>query len=340
VRDLGGVQAQEPSAAALALRVRSSGLTAAEVERARVVERTVVRTWGMRGTLHLLAASDLGWLLPLLGPVFSQGSRRRRLELGLDDETTARGVRLLNDVLTRESPLTRAEIVERVGAQGLHLEGQAAPHLIGQAARARLVCYGPDRDNEPTYVLLSEWVACGLPLPREEALAELARRYLAAYGPAGPEDLAHWSGLSLADVRAAWRSIADEIIAVEVARHPAGLRKDDAAWLDEPPAEPPAVRLLPSFDTYLLGYRDRNLVVAPEYARHIHPGGGVLHPTLLIGGRAAGTWRIVRRRAALEVAVEPFDTLADALLPLIETEAMDVGRFLDTPATLRILPSR
>jgi hypothetical protein len=135
VRDLGGVQAQESPAAALALRARRSGLTATEVEHARVTARTIVRTWAMRGTLHLLAASDLGWLLPLLGPVFSQGSRRRRLELGLDDETTARGVRLLHDTLARESPLTRAEIVERLGARGLRLEGQAAPHLIGQAAR-------------------------------------------------------------------------------------------------------------------------------------------------------------------------------------------------------------
>src|SRR6266566_2791927 len=114
VKELCGIQAQDARAATLALRVRSAGLVAADVERARVQERTIIRTWGQRGTLHLLETKDLGWLLPLFGPVFIAGSRRRRAELGLDEDTCSRGMRIIRDVLASQGPLTRDELVEHL----------------------------------------------------------------------------------------------------------------------------------------------------------------------------------------------------------------------------------
>src|SRR2546421_5266800 len=124
VKELCGIQAQDARAATLALRVRSAGLVAADVERARVQERTIIRTWGQRGTLHLLATEDLGWLLPLFGPVFIAGTRRRRAELGLDEETCARGIRIIRDALANQGPLTRAELVEQLAIHGIRIEGQ------------------------------------------------------------------------------------------------------------------------------------------------------------------------------------------------------------------------
>ena len=336
VKDICGVQAQDAAAASLAVRARTAELVAGDVERALVRERSVVRTWAMRYTLHLLAAEDLGWLLPLLEPVFARGSRRRRAALGLDEEVTARGVALLRDVLADEGPLTRAEIVERLGTRGLSLGGQAVPHLVGYAALQGVVCHGPERAGKPTYVLLDDWVDRGPALPREEGLAELARRYLAAYGPAGPEDLAAWSGLPLGDARAGWGRVAGEMLEVEVAGRPAWLPRDRAAWLAELPMGSPVVRLAPSFDPYLLGYRGRELAVAPEHARRIHPGGGLLHPALLVDGRAAGTWRSKRRRGGLDVVVEPFAELAAEARQGLAAEVADVGRFLGGPAALEL----
>src|SRR5436309_10839225 len=181
VKELCGIQAQDAHAAPLALRARSIGLVADDVERARVQKRSIIRTWGQRGTLHLLAAEDLGWLLPLFGPVFIAGSRRRYAELGLDEDTYARGVRAIRDVLASHGPLTRAELVEQLAIHGIHVEGQARPHLLHRAALEGIICFGPDRGREPTYVLLSDWVEQGHPLPEEAAYIELARRYLAAY---------------------------------------------------------------------------------------------------------------------------------------------------------------
>ncbi|HET7090709.1 MAG TPA: winged helix DNA-binding domain-containing protein [Anaerolineae bacterium] len=337
LKDICGVQAQDAQAAILAVRVRSAGLTASGVERARLQERSVVRTWCMRGTLHLLAAEDVGWLLSLFGPIFANANRRRRAQLGLDDDASAKGVRVIRDALAKQGPLTRAEIAKALARRGIPAEGQATIHLIYLAALQGIVCQGPDRGRQPTHILLKDWIDLEPALPANAARAELARRYLLAYGPAGPDDLAHWSGLPIGEMRAAWQSIAGELIEVNAAGRPAWMHKRHAAWLGRPAARSPIVRLLPSFDTYLLGYRDRSLALSPEHAKRIHPGGGIIHPALTADGRVLGTWRSQRRRDGIEVIVEPFEALALTVLRGIETEVADLARFLDRKATLSVL---
>jgi hypothetical protein len=338
VKDLCGIQAQDACAATLAVRVRSIGQVVDDVEHARVQERSIIRTWGQRGTLHLLATEDFAWLLPLLGPIFIAGDRSRRAELGLDEDTCIKGIRAMRDILSNQGPLTRAELVEQLAIQGIRLEGQAVPHLIFRAALEGIVCLGPDRGAKPTYVLIDDWIDRGraLSLPRAAACAGLALRYLAAYGPAEPDDLAAWSGLPMGEVRTAWQRIADPLIDVEVAGRPAWLLSEHLAWLDEFPAHAPVVRLLPGFDTYLLGYRSRNLVVSPQYARRINAGGGMVHPTLIVDGRAMGTWKLKRQKSSMDVVLEPFEELASDVQPGLETEVQDIARFLGLPARLRV----
>ncbi len=336
VKGLCGIQAQDARAAALALRVRSAGLVAADVERARVQERTIIRTWGQRGTLHLLATEDLGWLLPLFSPVFIAGGQRRRAELGLDEDTCARGIRVIRDVLASQGPLTRADIVEQLAIHGLHIEGQARPHLLYRAALEGVICLGPDRGTEPTYVLLSDWVQQGQALPQEAAYTELVRRYLGAYGPATPEDMAAWSGLPISRIRAAWRHSADQLMEVGTSGSAAWMLKTCAAWLDEPPITDRVVCLLPGFDIYLLGYQKRDLAVPQQYAKRINAGGGILHPALQVDGRAVGTWKSLRKKDHLEVIVEPFDQLAPEVYPGLEAEVADLARFLEVKASLQM----
>jgi hypothetical protein len=340
VKDLCGIQAQDASAAALAVRVRSTGLLNDDVERARVQERSVVRTWGQRGTLHLLATADLSWLLPLFGPVFIAGNRRRYAELGLDEDTLARGVRALRAVLINQGPLTRDELVEHLAHHGIRLAGQARPYLLQHAALEGIICLGPDRGAKPTYVLLSDWLGQGYPghtLTPESAYAELAHRYLKAYGPATPEDLAAWSGMPISKTRAAWQRIADQLIEVEIAGQPAWMLKKHAAWLDEPPLAAPVVRLLPGFDTYLLGYKKRDLAVPPQHAKRINAGGGLLNPVLLVDGRAMGTWKSKQQKHRLDVILQPFNQLPPDLQPGLQAEITDLGRFLGIHAALQVI---
>jgi hypothetical protein len=280
VKEVCGIQAQDASAATLAVRARSAGLFVADVEQARVQERTVIHTWGPRGTLHLLATDDIGWLLPLFGPVFVAGDRRRREELGLAEDICTRSIRIIRNILSHQGPLTRAELFEYLAMHGIHLEGQARPHLLSRAALESIICLGPYRGTEPTYVLLNDWVDqrhTVYPLSEDEAYAELTRRYLSAYGPATPKDQAAWSGMPISKIRAAWHHIADQLIEIEVAESPAWMLKTHEEWLDELPSHILIVRLLPRFDIYLLGYQKRDLAVQPQYAKRINAGGGIVH---------------------------------------------------------------
>jgi hypothetical protein len=339
VKELCGIQAQDIHAAPLALRARSNGLIAADVEHARIKERTIVRTWGARYTLHLIAAEDLGWLLPLFGPIFIANSQRRRIELGLDEDTCRRGINILRDVLAQQGPLTRAKIVEQLAIRGIHLEGQARPHLLGRAALEGVICFGPTRGTEPTYVLLSNWIELsGQTQAKEAALSELTHRYLNAYSPATPEDMASWSGLPLSQIRAAWQRIADQLIEVDIVGSPTPttwMPKTHMAWLDEPPVSDPIVHLLPSFDIYLLGYRDRRLIVPQPHAKRINAGGGILHPTILVNGQVAGIWKGQRKKNKMDVLIEPFDQLAPETYSALEAEVIDLGRFLEMQTSLQ-----
>jgi hypothetical protein len=314
VAALVGVQAQDPVAAGLAVRARSAGLDAAAVDRARDEARSVVWTWAMRGTLHLVAAADAGWLLGLLGPIFAAAGRRRRLALGLDDELCERALVTIRHVLAGDGPLARAELVARLARRGVAIDpaGQAPAHLVGYAALRGVVCrIGPPR--EPRYALLDQWLG-GAPaaLEPDAALAELARRYLAGHAPAGPEDLAAWSGIGLRRARRAF----------ELAGAPAGRAQ-------RPVDEPGHTALLGHFDPYLLGWASRDLVLDPRFAKRIQAGGGFIQPAILVDGRVVGTWGRARRGEALDVTLEPFEEeVPAAMIQALEREAADVTRFL------------
>jgi hypothetical protein len=305
VRAIGGVQAQEPNAAALSVRARVEGLTRAALERALYEERSIVRTWAMRGTIHLVASDDARWLHELLAPIAMPAQLRALDKLGVPVDDRPRAVDLIRGALAG-GPLTRAELCEELERAGIDTSGQKAAHLPRLAALEGHVCFGPRRGSKDTYALVDDWLprAPRRSLDRDEALAELARRYAGAYGPADERDFAAWSGLTLRDARRGW-----ELGAV-----------DGGAGGASPP-EPPVVRLLPAFDTYLLGYRERSLAVPAEHARRVWPGGGIIRPAVVANGRALGTWRVARRR----VEVEWFDGAApvDA-----SEEVADVLRFL------------
>jgi len=340
VKEVCAIQAQDASAATLAVRSRSVGLVVADVEQALVNDRSIIRTWGPRGTLHMLASDDIGWLLSLLGPAFVAGDRRRREELGLSEDICVRGMRIMRNVLVSQGPLTRAELVEHLATNGIHLEGQARPHLLARAALEGLICLGPDRGAEPTYVLLEDWIDqknMGHSLPEDEAYAELTRHYLSAYGPATPGDQAAWSGLPLSKTRAAWQRIDDELLVVETVDSPAWMLKTQAARLEELPAPTPIVRLLPRFDIYLLGYQKRDLAVPSQYAKRINAGGGIVHPTLLVDGRIVGTWKSKREKNHLVVTVEPFERLAPKIDEGLEAEVGDIARFLGVKVRMEVV---
>lgn len=269
VRRLGAVQAQDRRACALALRARTEGLTADAID-----APDVVRTWLMRGTLHLAPAEDAAWMRDLLAPRTAATARRRMGQLGFDPDAADRAVALVAGALA-DGPLGRADVAALLERAGLPSAGQAPVHVLFLAA-ARGVLVGGRGD---TVVLAVDRLPAGR-APQDPA-AELARRHLASRAPARPEDFAAWSGLPRGAARRAWGALD----LVEMGDCGYALR----GRLPEPvPGD--LVRLLPAFDELLLGWRDRTHAVAPEHSRAVFPGGGMLRATVTVGGRVMGTW--------------------------------------------------
>jgi len=315
----------------LSIRARSSGLTAADVQRALVVERSLVRTWSLRGALQLITAEDAGWLLALVAPglTASGADSARHVELGLDEGTFVRAEAAIVEALARRGPLTREELVEHLGVGGIDASGQRAALLLQRAALRAGICHGPSRSAKPTYVLLCDWAGPRRACERPAALAAITRRYLAACGPAEPADLATWSGLSIRDARAGWSLVAGELAEVTAAGRRAWMLAEDrdGSGASLQPHRP-AVRLLPAFDPYLLGYRDRTLAVRSEHAKRVNAGGGMVRPTVAVDGLVVGAWRHTQADRRPEATIEPFEVLSTEALTGLTEEAADVSRFL------------
>ncbi len=318
VREAGPVQAQEPRAGRLAFRARSRGLTAADVDRARTEERSLLRAWVMRKTVHLIPAEDAGWMLGLFAPIIVRWSRRRLDQLGLDRRGQDRAMKVVHDAVDAEGALTRRELGVRLRSAGLELASEYKVHLWLLATLDGELCLGPDRGAYTCLVRTSDWLGELEQRPREQSLAELARRYLRGYGPADERDLARWAGLPLRDTRLAFERIAPEL-------EPAG----DLFTLGGVPraAPSPVVRMLGAFDNWNLGYVDRGFALAPEFEKQVNPGGGIVRPSIVVDGRAVATWSSKRSGGRLAVTIEPFEPLARGIEKAIDAEVADIGRF-------------
>jgi hypothetical protein len=233
--------------------------------------------------------------------------------------------------------MTRYELVDQLRGSsiGLNPKTQAPIHLIGLAALQGVLCVGPERDDgESTYVLLDDWVPRVRTPSHETALAELARRYFAAYGPATVEDLSAWSGIPMAEARSAVTGAMPSLGDVTIQGRPGFVLKGRLRRETTSPTQ--QVRLLPAFDTYLLGYRRRDLAVPPALQRRLQRGGGWLHPAVVVNGRAVAAWSLRKSGGRGQLEVEPFEGISRAVRAGIEAEVADIGRFFDLPLGLQI----
>ena len=299
VERLLAVQAQDPRGARLAVRARSRGLTAADVDTSLDKGECVV-TWLNRGTLHLVLADDYPWLHALTAPTLLAGNARRLAQEGVPPDKAERGVAAVRKAL-RDGPRTRAELREHVRRAGVRVEGQALVHVLMLASLRGVCVRGPMRDGDHAYVLVDDWLPRRKERDRDDALAMLGRRYLDGHGPADERDLAKWTGLPLRDTK----------VALAGARQPARKGGD---------AKP---RLLGPYDPLLLGWASRADVVGTEATRLVTVN-GLFRPFALVGGEAVATWRT--GKAGVELA--PFRTIGDKDERALRADAKDVERFL------------
>ncbi|MFJ8233279.1 winged helix DNA-binding domain-containing protein [Streptomyces sp. NPDC094448] len=325
VRRVFAIQAQDATAADLGIRVRGPNITAQAIRTAYEDERSIVRNWYLRGTLHTIPSDDAHWVLQLLAPRILAATSRRYQQLGLDDDLRRRADHLIRRVLAAHGPLTRAELTEHLTTLGIPSDGQASFHLIRHAALTGTLCHGPQRAGEATYVPLEDWLPATARFQWEgdDALAELARRYLAAHAPATPEDFAAWSGLPVGWARRAWKLLAESGAITEY-----GALTVLAGRMRELPdsSGTPDVRMLPAYDNYLIGYCTREMSVPALHQARVRPGGGLIRPTVIADGLAVATW--TRGSGARSIQVDAFEPVPPRTQQGIDREKEAVVGFL------------
>ncbi len=322
-RAVAGIQAQDARAGRLAFRARSRTLDAAEVDHARTEERSLVRAWAMRGTIHLLHADDASWMLPLFEPGLATWSRRRLRQLGMEARTADRAIRAIAAALRRGEPLSRPALAESLAARGIELDVQTRLHVFRLAVSEGVACFGPDVGGEPALITPGAWLGERASVARDAALKELARRYFRAFGPATEADYAGWVGLPLRELRIGIEALGGEL-------REAGQVGGKKAWMLGAPsrrAKAGTVRLLPGWDTYTMGYRDRDFLASAENWKRVLPGGGLIKPTIVVDGAIKGLWRAERKGGRITVSVEPFEPFSATTRNAIAAEVSDLGRF-------------
>ncbi len=324
------LQAQDFPGAKWSVGLRQRDGTEAAVEAARDAGE-IVRSWPMRGTLHLVPAEDLGWMLRLTTARSIASAGDRRASLGIADLDVERARNIAVASLNGGRVMTRDAILAAIRAGGVATQGQRGYHLLWYLAQTGTLVLGPADGRQQTFVLLDEWVRQPRRLERDEALGELARRYFASHGPATVKDLARWCGLTMAEVRKGI-DLAGATLAMRVLAGTSYYLAPET--LD---AAPPVARvhLLPGFDEYLLGYQDRTTVLAPEHSQAIAPGGnGVFRPTILVDGEVVGTWRRTIMAREIVVDAAPFVPLSGRVTAALRDAVEAYGAYLGQPTRL------
>lgn len=319
----GAVQAQEYAAARWGLALRmSKGTTDAEIERA-VNEGRIVRTHVMRPTWHFVTPDDIHWMLDLTGPRVRRAMALYGRREGLDEALISRALRVFERALGNGTHLTRNELGDRLARAGIAAKGVPLALLTMYAELDGLICSGPYRDKHLTYALVAERAPRTRVLSRDEALAELSRRYFSSHGPATIRDFVWWSGLTTADARRG--------LEINRARHELvdGFRYSTIEPVSRKNARIAGVHMLPIYDEYLVAYRDRDAV--PHAAPNARSKTGrplIFQHALIIDGQVAGTWRVQRRPDQVTVDVALLRRVTEAERQGIADAVARYSRFL------------
>ncbi len=331
------MQAQDLGSGLWSIGIRTGGVV--DDVLAAVERREITRTWPMRGTLHWVPAADVGWMCQLLSGPAQRGADRVLAAEGLTEAIVGRAEQRWAEHLDSAGTMSRAEATEVLARAGIDGGGQRTYHLLVRHCQTGLLCQGPIRASAtwalvPTFVLHDEWVRSPNRPGREQALAQLAERYVASHGPVTERDFAGWCDQPL--------RVAREAVALTDGRvH--SVRLGDAAYLVHADAGDPGelgthrgALLVPGFDEWLLGYKDRAAQLTPEQAARVVPGGnGMFRGTLVAGGLVVGTWRRTLTRAGVTVEVTPFGPVGVTARRAAGRAVAAYGRFLGVAATLR-----
>jgi uncharacterized protein YcaQ len=335
---------------------RVKGARLRDVDSALWKDHSLVRAWGMRGTMFLLPSDELS--------VFVRGSARRaayNLNWAIRHSGSKEDVDNLLDRVTEilEEPRTRTELAQMLteshgyktksktaGGWGdkrkvLHVKVGAISLSMGfllHIIRARdVICSGPNQGTEASYVRADKWIKNWKDVSQEKAERELLVKYLKAHGPATINDFAIWEGLYMKDAKDIWSKEAEKIVEVDIQGSKASTLESDLPELESAKIDEPVVRLVPYFDSFLLGHKSHLNIVDEKNRKKVYRPQGWVSPVVLVNGRALGVWSHVQKKDDLEVRVTPFSKLSSQVSDKAKEEMSDLGRFLECSSVKTVI---
>jgi hypothetical protein len=326
---LGAVQSQDYAGAKWAIAQRTKGLTDHAIEQA-FARGEILRTHVMRPTWHFVTPADIRWMLELTAPRVRAAMAYMNRQLGLDTATFKKSNSVLAKALQGNKNLTRSELGKILQKAGVPVEGLRLGHLMGRAELDGVICSGARRDKQHTYGLLDERAPQVKTLERDEALAELTKRYFRSHGPATLQDFVWWSGLTINDARKGIDILKPQLESETMDRQtywfvPSATKKKSS----------PTLHLLPDYDEYTVGYTERTSIFDIAHTDKLDSRGSILFQyAILMDGLVAGTWKRVIKKNEVVIHIVIFTTLTNDQNQTIIAAAQQYGKFLELPVVL------
>lgn len=321
VRWMGAIQAQDYTMAKWAIGVRLKSGTLQQVEEA-LRKGEIIRTHIMRPTWHFVPAEDLRWMLQLTGERVKKAYDSYAKKFNVPESSHTKCRALLEKILRDNNHLSKQEIGEELNRAGVLDDPSIAHYFINRAEALGMVCSGADKNNQFTYALLDERIAPTKELHKDEALAKLARRYFRSHSPATLQDFLWWSGLTITETRHAIHLIHSELIKEQVDSQEFFIHQ---SWVESKQADG-TLHFLPSFDEFLISYKDRSAALAPKHYPKAFNNFGTFYPVIMHNGKIVGNWKKVVKKETVTIETTFFEKKTK-----VEKKLLKEGekRFLD-----------
>ena len=326
---MGAVQAQDYTGALWAVGLRTKNASEKDIQKA-IADKTIIRTWPMRRTLHFVAAADVRWMLELLTPRVIAASALRARYFDLDDRVFERSKAAFQRALEGGKQLRRDAMYKLLERARIATGGGRGLHILARLALEGVICFGAREGKQPTFALLNECAPTAKKMARDESLAEITRRYFTSHGPATLQDFVWWSGLRTSDARAGLEMAKPHLVEEVI--------NGQTYWLHStaPAAKDTSLTayLLPAYDEYTVAYKDRRAVLDPLYAKQASTGNGIFYPSIVVKGRVVGTWKRTLKKDAIVITPNFFERLNKAETRALSEAADRYGEFLNASVVL------
>lgn len=325
---MGALQGQDYLMSLWAIALRTKGCTEKDVEKA-IADRKIIRTWPMRRTLHWVTARDIHWMVALSGERIIKTYSAHMPQLGLSEEVISKARKIVTNILSDGKRKTREEIYRHFAENHVPYDQSRGMHILWRMGQEGVVCFGPREGKQQTFVLLDAWAPLKRKISRDEAIAEVALKYFTSHGPATIQDLAWWSGLTIADLKRGIAANGGHLVEHKID----GTSYYTGRMLPKVTHSPDTF-LLPAFDEYFISYKDRSAVIDREYANEINHGAGMFYPIVVINGKIEGTWKRDVKKNGVVIRAHAFTKFIPSQLEKIHNASRRFGTFLASPVAV------